>query len=71
MVGCCVKGCNNKSVNGGGISYFSIPAVIKHQGSRTEEVSCKRRETWIAKINRKNWILTKNSFVCQCHFTSG
>ena len=71
MVDCCVKGCNNKSVHGGGISYYSIPAVITYQGTRTEELSRKRRAAWIARINRKDWVPTKNSFVCQRHFISG
>jgi len=71
MVGCCVTNCKNKSEFTVGISYFSIPVVLKHQGTQMKEISTKRCEAWIAKINRKNWVRTKNSYVCQHHFISG
>ena len=64
---CCVIGFSNHNK---GISFHSIPAVIKHQGPRTEELSAKHRRVWIAKINRKDWVPTKNSFVCSVHFIS-
>ena len=70
MVATCVIGCTNRSDRNKGISFHSTPAVIKHQGPRTEELSAKRRRIWIAKINRKDWVPTKNSFVCSVHFIS-
>ena len=67
---CCVIGCTNRSDRNKDLSFHSIPAVIQHQGPRTEELSAKRRRIWIAKINRKNWTPTRNLFVCSVHFNS-
>ena len=61
-------GCTNRSDRNKGISFHSVPAVLKHQGARTEELSAERRRVWIAKINRKDWTPTRNSFVCSVHF---
>ena len=62
MVGC--KKC-------GGKGLFVIPAVIQNQGDKTRELSKKRRDKWIARIKRKDWVPTNNSRVCKAHFING
>ena len=64
---CCVIGCTNRSDHNKDISFYSIPAVLKHQGARTEELSAEHHRVWIAKINRNDWTPTRNSFVCPVH----
>jgi len=68
-----VKDCKNRSDHDKGLSFFSIPAVIQHQGQRTKELSARCRIAWIAKINRKDWTPTANSssLVCEHHFLAG
>ena len=68
---CCVKDCSSRSDHDKGLSFFSIPAVIQHQGQRTKELSARRRIAWIAKIHRKDWTPPANSLVCERHFISG
>ena len=68
---CCVVNCYNRSGREKGVSFFSIPAVVEHQGDRTKELSMKRRHEWIKYINRKNWTPSKYARVCSDHFHSG
>ena len=59
MVYCMAVGCNNdaRRTKGKGISYHSLP--------KNEQL----RKEWLAKINRVNPTISKNSFVCSDHFT--
>ena len=68
VVTCCVIGCSARADRDKGLRFFSIPAVITHQGKRTEELTRKRQTAWIGRINRKDWMPTRNSFVCSRHF---
>lgn len=68
---CCVVNCYNRSGREKGVSFFSIPAVVEHQGEKTKELSMKRRHEWIKCINRKNWTPSKYARVCSDHFHSG
>ena len=68
---CCVVNCYNRSGREKGVSFFSIPAVVEHQGDKTKELSMKRRHEWIKRINRKNWTPSKYARVCSDHFLCG
>ena len=66
MVGTCIVGCMNRSHPDSLISFHFIPAVIINHGSRKEVLFAKGHATWLAKINRKDWIPTKSSFFVGC-----
>ena len=68
---CCVYGCTKRGGRDRGVSFFSVPAVIHNQGDKTREVSFKRRQAWVARINRKEWVPSSSSRVCSEHFLSG
>ena len=68
MVQTCIVGCMNFSHPDSLISFQFIPAVIIYHGSRMEVLFAKGRATWLAKINRKDWIPTKSSVFCWMHF---
>jgi len=68
---CCVVGCSNRGGRDRGVSFYHIPAVLEHQGEKTFELSSKRRQEWLARINRKDWVPSKNVRVCSDHFVSG
>ena len=53
------------------LSTIIISAVIEHQGEKTFELSSKRRQEWIARINRKDWVPSKYARVCSDHFVEG
>ena len=67
---CVVKDCCNRQRNCD-ISFYLIPAIIKTQGTKTEELSTQRRVAWLTKINRKDLVTTATSRVCSDHFLSG
>jgi len=52
-------------------SFYHIPAVLENQGEKTLQLSSKRRQEWIARINRKDWVPSKYARVCSDHFVSG
>ena len=64
---CCVFGCKRRGTKG----FYMIPVVRVTQGVKTEELSRKRREAWIASIHREGWTATTSSRVCSVHFISG
>ncbi len=68
---CCVVGCKNRWISGGCVSFYVIPSIITKQGIKTQELSIKRRNAWIARLNRKDWTPNDNSRVCSVHFVSG
>lgn len=68
---CCVFKCTKRRGRDEGVFFFSIPAVIEFQGTKTKELSLKRRQAWIASINRKDWLPSKSSRVCSEHFLTG
>ena len=68
---CSVYGCHARGGRDVGVSFYLIPAVIMNQGDATRELCSRRREAWIASINRKDWHPTKHSRVCSSHFISG
>ena len=61
MVQTCIVGCMNLSHPDSMISFHFIPAIIIYHGSRMEVLCAKGRATWLAKINRKDWIPSKSS----------
>lgn len=66
---CIVIGCTNRSGREKK-NFYNIPAIIKHQGEQTEELSMRRRREWIAAIEKKGE-LPKSSKICSDHFISG
>ena len=50
VVTCCVIGCSARADRDKDLCFFSIPAVLTHQGKITEELSRKRRTAWIGRI---------------------
>ena len=68
---CCVVGCTNRASLGSDIRFCVIPAIMLHQGEKTKQLSQKRRDLWISRINRKGWTPTANSRVCSIHFYKG
>lgn len=55
-----------------GLRFFSIPAIITHQGEQTKELTSERRRRWLSAISRADLdIHLKKCFVCSQHFTSG
>ena len=50
---CAVVGCGNRSNRDKDKSFYRLPAVVTNQGAHTEELSDKRRRSWLAAIRRK------------------
>ena len=73
MVLCAMIGCGNRSQRDKEKSYYRLPSVISLQGSKTYDLSKKRREEWLARIKRED--IKKDQFgnirVCSDHFISG
>ena len=71
MVCCVIHGCSNSSNKNPGVSFHAIPTVRKFEGKETEELSQRRRDLWLARINRLNFQPTAHSKVCSHHFATG
>ena len=71
MVNSVIHGCTNNSNKSKGVHYFAIPTVRKNEGKATEELSHRRRELWLLRINRLNFQPTPHSKVCSDHFATG
>ena len=83
MVLCAIVGCSNRSGKGGKktnkegkkISFYRIPAVIRHTDKRDLELSTKRRDGYLAAISREDFtvdILENSDYrVCSEHFVDG
>ena len=69
---CCVYGCSSRRGRDHK-SFYRLPAVTKHQGEQTLELTTKRRNEWLSNINRgKVPDSTANNFrVCSDHFHNG
>lgn len=68
---CCVIGCSNKRGRKKGVTFHRIPAIIRNQGKKCQELSSKRRSRWIAAIKREQWMPNELTRLCSEHFTSG
>ncbi len=68
---CCIVGCHNRGTRDK-VSFFRIPST-PGTNDTAEAVSliAERRQRWISKINRKDWLPSKYSRVCSEHFISG
>ncbi len=68
---CCVVGCHKR----GGrdkVSFFRVPSSPgPTEDEAMAELTSRRRQAWIAKINRKDWDPSKFTRVCSDHFMSG
>ena len=70
---CCIVSCSNKQRKGLNLSFFRIPALIKNEGPRAQELSERRRRLWFAAINREDasWKKVDGWRVCSTHFICG
>ena len=70
---CAVVGCGNRSNRDKDKSFYRLPAVVTNQGAHTEELSDKRRRSWLAAIRRKDIKTSSYAYVrvCSDHFSSG
>ena len=57
---CCVKGCSEKFVKGGGVSYFRISSKPEMQ-----------RNAWISALKRNGWTPKPHHRICSRHFVTG
>ncbi|KAF6031219.1 hypothetical protein EB796_010455 [Bugula neritina] len=57
---CCVRGCTEKFVKGGGVSYFRISSKPEVQ-----------RNAWILALKRQGWIPKPHHRICSRHFVTG
>ena len=81
MVLCAVVGCSNRSgdkrrkKDGKKVSFFRIPAIIRHTDNRDLELSTRRRDGYLAAISRDDLTaeMMENSDyrVCSDHFVTG
>ena len=67
-----VVNCSNRSEKRSSKYFYRIAAVISHHDKKTQELSSKRRSTWISSIRRAD-ILTSPCFyrACSDHFVNG
>ena len=70
---CAVVGCGNRSDREKGTRFFRLPSVITHQGEKTNDLSKKRRDLWLARIHREDLGPEKYPYtrVCSRHFVTG
>ena len=70
---CAAIGCGNRGNRDRSKSFFRLPSVILHQGQRTYELSKKRQEVWLSRLNRSD--IKPESYahtrVCSDHFVTG
>ena len=67
MIGCKNTGGRDK------VSFYRLPAVISHQGEKTQELSERRRRTWLSRIGRDDVTAPSYQYirVCSAHFVKG
>ena len=57
---------------GTGKSFFlQYTGCYRAPWRKTFELSSKRHQEWIARINRKDWVPSKYARVCSDHFVAG
>ena len=73
MVLCAIVGCSNRSDDGSGISFYSIPTITDRYGEAELELRKRRRDGFLAAISREDLDMTAlhKYKVCEKHFHSG
>ena len=73
MVICMVIGCSMWSDRDKGISFYRIPAVIRHCSERELELSIRRRDEFLAAVSREDIDIKRleKYRICSRHFISG
>ena len=54
-----------------GLSSIAYLVLDKPRVKKTQQISFKRHQAWIANINRKDWVPSLSSRVCSQRFFSG
>ena len=76
-VSCGVVGCSNNKRRDKTLRFYKLPAVVRGSDVKTLELSIRRRQQWLANINRRDLTAmqlheTKSTLmVCCKHFISG
>ena len=67
---CAIVGCSNRADKHKGVGFYRLPAIVSHQGEKTYELSCKRRDMWLSRIHREDLGPSKYPYVrvCSLHF---
>ena len=70
---CAIVGCSNRADKHKGVGFYRLSAIISHQGEKTYELSCKRRDLWLSRIHREDLGPSKYPYVrvCSLYFISG
>ena len=68
---CAVVGCGKRSDRDKEKSFYRLPAEVSHQGEKTRELSKKRRELWLSRPHRANFLPTSHTRVWSLHFVGG
>ena len=70
---CVVQGCGNRDSKTCDKGFYNLPAIINNQGTVKKELSIRRRQKWILKINRIDVSQgdVKFVYVCSDHFYTG
>ena len=56
---CCAVGCTKRYYKGCGVHFYRFPK------------DSRRRNLWIASVNRKDWEPTEHTWICSSHFVGG
>ena len=67
---CVFVGCNSRGEKGGK-GFFRLPKVITNQGMEVQMKSKRRRQMWLAAINRSNLNKLDSIRICSDHFLTG
>lgn len=73
---CCVRGCSNGTEKDldPTAKFFPFPSVRQGQGSRVEDLTCRRRLGWVTAVKRPSITfehVSPLSYVCSRHFHKG
>ena len=73
MVLCAIVGCSNRSNDGRGICFYSIPTITDRYGEAELELRKKWRDGFLVAISREDLDMTAlhKYKVCEMHFHSG
>ena len=70
---CAVFNCSNRSDRESDRSYYRLPAIVKRNNKKKQELSRERRALWLSRIRREDLSSDPPEWVrvCSDHFISG